>query len=360
MTAAGVTTTYLMDTANPTGLPQVLEEVVGGVVQRVYTYGTSRISQSQYLNNAWTTTFFGYDGQGSVRYLTDTTGAVTDRYTYDAFGNQLTSSGTTPNVYRYVGEPFDQALQLTYLRARYMSPASGRFLSMDSAEGNPFDPPSIHKYLYAGGDPTNRLDPLGLATMPQGTTAHIFIGMDFMAQGYFIHMFDRLSGTGAGRRCLRKILEQRFAFPGSGTFPDLVDFEQHFMFEIKPSGRESEGFAQLAQYLAIARTFDPRWREGTAADYLPFPAVPCDNTMTCIAFVDAPVGGVITYNEWDLRPTLLTIAVIATLGVMALALLAPYLTALTELWATMGAAAAAWAGASAAELALARQLAYQH
>jgi hypothetical protein len=53
MTAGGVTTTFLVDTVNPTGHSQVLEELVGGAVQRVYTYGSSRISQSQILNGAW-------------------------------------------------------------------------------------------------------------------------------------------------------------------------------------------------------------------------------------------------------------------------------------------------------------------
>jgi RHS repeat-associated protein len=166
MTAGGVTTTYLVDTANPTGYPQVLEELIGAAAQRVYTYGVARISQSQLLNAAWNTTFYGYDGQGSVRYLTDVTGTVTDQYTYDGFGIQLAGSGTTPNVYRYAGEPFDQPLQLVYMRARYMNPRSGRFWTMDTFGGNNSDPPSLHKYLYAGSDPINKTDPSGQIMIP--------------------------------------------------------------------------------------------------------------------------------------------------------------------------------------------------
>jgi RHS repeat-associated protein len=160
-TAGGVTTTFLVDTVNPTGYPQVLEEVGSSGVQRVYTYGVTRVSQSQLVNGAWASIFYGYDGQNSVRYLTDSTGAVTDRYAYDAFGNQLVSVGSTPNVYRYTAEPYDAALQLTYLRARYLDPSSGRFWTMDSLEGNASDPPSLHKYLYAYGDPVDHADPSG-------------------------------------------------------------------------------------------------------------------------------------------------------------------------------------------------------
>ncbi len=161
-TTGSVTTSYLVDTMNPTGLPQVLEELTAaGAVQRVYTYGIARVSESQILNNAWTTSFYGYDGHGSVRFMASASGTITDTYQYDAFGIQLAASGTTPNVYRYAGEPLDQALQMIYLRARYMSPAAGRFWSTDTYEGSPGEPQSLHKYLYAACDPVNNTDPSG-------------------------------------------------------------------------------------------------------------------------------------------------------------------------------------------------------
>jgi YD repeat-containing protein len=89
-TVGGVTTRYLVDDLNPTGYAQVVEELVGGVVQRTYTYGPSRISQAQ----ASGTSFYGYDGMGSVRFLTDATGAVIDRYDYDAWGNTVNTTGS--------------------------------------------------------------------------------------------------------------------------------------------------------------------------------------------------------------------------------------------------------------------------
>jgi RHS repeat-associated protein len=88
---------------------------------------------------------------------------VTDTYSYDAFGNLLHSTGTTPNNYRYRGEQYDSDLGLYYLRARYYNPATGRFMSRDPEDGTVFDPKRLHKYLYVGGDPINWLDPRGLA-----------------------------------------------------------------------------------------------------------------------------------------------------------------------------------------------------
>ena len=66
-----------------------------------------------------------------------------------------------PSYYR--GEQYDSDLGLYYLRARYYNPATGRFMSRDPEDGNTIDPSSLHKYLYGGGDPINRIDPSGRA-----------------------------------------------------------------------------------------------------------------------------------------------------------------------------------------------------
>jgi len=42
-----------------------------------------------------------------------------------------------------------------------MNPETGRFQTMDSFEGNPSDPLSLHKYLYAHASPVMGMDPSG-------------------------------------------------------------------------------------------------------------------------------------------------------------------------------------------------------
>lgn len=168
-TAAGVTTKYLVDDRNLTGYVQVLEELQGSTVQRVYTYGLNRISESQSSG----TSFYGYDGHGSVRLLTDSTGAVTDRYDYDAFGNIISQTGTTPNVYLYSGEQVDTNLGLYYLRARYYKADGGRFATPDVYEGAINDPISLHRYLYGRGNPTNQVDPSGNASLTDAVLTEV-------------------------------------------------------------------------------------------------------------------------------------------------------------------------------------------
>jgi YD repeat-containing protein len=73
-----VTTLYLVDTVNPTGYAQVVEELTatGGPAAdtRVYVYGNDLIRQDQFDGTSWTASFYGYDGHGNVRYLTDSSG----------------------------------------------------------------------------------------------------------------------------------------------------------------------------------------------------------------------------------------------------------------------------------------------
>ena len=157
----GVVTRYLVDELNPTGYAQVVDELTSGAVTRTYTYGLQRISQDQVISNTWTPSFYSYDGGGNVRALTNTAGATTDSYEYDAFGNSFTVTGTTPNNYLYRGEQYDPDMGLYYLRARYYNPLTGRFMSRDPEDGVPTDPKTLHKYVYAGGDPVDAKDTTG-------------------------------------------------------------------------------------------------------------------------------------------------------------------------------------------------------
>jgi RHS repeat-associated protein len=160
-TAGGTTTTFLVDELNPTGFPQVVEELVGGVVQRTYTYGRDLISQNHWNGSSWTPSYHLADGLGSVRTLTDASGSATDSYTYDAFGSQIATSGSTPNRYGFTGEQFDDDLGLYYLRARYYNQRNGRFLNRDIYPLNQSNPREWNRYSYVAGDPVNAVDPSG-------------------------------------------------------------------------------------------------------------------------------------------------------------------------------------------------------
>src|SRR5205814_9289450 len=70
------------------------------------------------------------DALGSVRDLTDASGAVVGRTSYDPFGNVRTHTGVS-SIFGFTGEQADFT-GLDYLRARYYDPTTGRFVSRDS------------------------------------------------------------------------------------------------------------------------------------------------------------------------------------------------------------------------------------
>jgi len=81
--------------------------------------------------------------------MTDTSGATTDTYLYDAWGNELTVTGTSTNPFRWVGRLgyyYDQASGVFYVRARAFDPTTGRWMSAD-----PLFFPIANPYRYSPG-----------------------------------------------------------------------------------------------------------------------------------------------------------------------------------------------------------------
>ncbi len=152
----GEYTKYLLDINGK--LTYVLAEMnYDGTEKCYYTRGDELISQERDGKKS----YYVYDGHGSVCALADESGKVTDKYVYDAFGNLISSYGSTKNDFLFCGEQFDPVTGLYYLRARYMNPSVGRFITMDSYEGSIDDPVSLHKYLYANANPVSNSDPSG-------------------------------------------------------------------------------------------------------------------------------------------------------------------------------------------------------
>jgi len=147
---------FIVDKNRP--FAQVLEERDGtnSLIVR-YAYGDDLISQTR----GTSTSYYLTDGQLSIRQLTNASADVTDTYVFDAFGILIDHTGTTENNYLYTGEQYDPNIGFYYLRARYLNTKTGRFLTHDPLLGNPFDPISLHRYLYASMDPVNFIDPSG-------------------------------------------------------------------------------------------------------------------------------------------------------------------------------------------------------
>jgi len=122
-----------------------------------YTHGPG-IDEPVAMTRGGSSFFYHQDGLGSVTDLTDSTASTVKTYSYDAWGNQIETSGTVENPYTYTGREFDQESRLYFYRARAYDSTIGRFLQRDplglSTGPNP--------YPYAKNNPTRFVDPLGL------------------------------------------------------------------------------------------------------------------------------------------------------------------------------------------------------
>jgi RHS repeat-associated protein len=100
------------------------------------------------------------DALGSVRGVTDGTGALVGTSDYAAFGAVRATTGTTSR-FGYTGEQTDPETGNSYLRARYLDPELGRFLSMDTVQPNAPGTQGYNRCSYAANNPATWTDPSG-------------------------------------------------------------------------------------------------------------------------------------------------------------------------------------------------------
>ncbi len=119
------------------------------------------------------------DALGSVVGLTNSSQALTDTYSYDPYG-ATTHYGTSINGLLFAGQPYDNN-NLYFMRNRYYLPAIGRFISRDpiGLSGG------INMYAYAADDPTNVVDPEGLAGWGTIIGGSVETGLGVVSSGEF-------------------------------------------------------------------------------------------------------------------------------------------------------------------------------
>jgi RHS repeat-associated protein len=103
------------------------------------------------------------DALGSVRAVTDASGAVIGAASYDVFGATRDATGTL-GTFGFTGEQEDPT-GLLFLRARYYNPQVGRFLSADALQPNAFGTGGWNQYGYVAGNPTTSVDPTGFGPL---------------------------------------------------------------------------------------------------------------------------------------------------------------------------------------------------
>jgi RHS repeat-associated protein len=111
--------------------------------------------------------FFHHDAITSVVAITDATGAIEERYSYDVYGvatiknalGMVQSTSSAGNRFQFTGREYVPDLGLYDYRNRMYSQNFGRFLQTDQAR---FDAGDVNLYRYVANNPIRNGDPLGL------------------------------------------------------------------------------------------------------------------------------------------------------------------------------------------------------
>ncbi len=143
------------------GIPAVIKDITpSGTIYYVREPGGEVLCRAV-GENKW---FYHFDELGSTRLITDDSGAVTDRYTYDAYGTAIAhdrNTGAIDQPYQFVGQlgyyTHYQAPEFGWLQlgVRFYDPETGRFERPD-----PLDE-IANGYYYAESGPTVLVDPTG-------------------------------------------------------------------------------------------------------------------------------------------------------------------------------------------------------
>ena len=121
----------------------------GTVTRRFYAQGEQAGGASYY---------YLFDHLGSVREMTDASGALRARYDYDLHGQRTKLTGDLEATVGYTGHFYHAPSGLHFTRFRAYDASTARWLSRDplAEDAGP------NFYAYVGNNPVNAVDPLGL------------------------------------------------------------------------------------------------------------------------------------------------------------------------------------------------------
>ncbi|HAG75476.1 MAG TPA: Rhs family protein [Thauera sp.] len=152
-TLAGAITDLAYD-----GVDLVAEYDGAGTLLRRYVHGPGVDEPLVWYEGSTTTakSWLYADHLGSIIGTANSAGTSTAIHSYGPFGEPNVTTGVR---FRYTGQQYLGGLNLYYYKARFYSPALGRFLQTDPI-GTADD---LNLYAYVGNNPVNFSDPTGLA-----------------------------------------------------------------------------------------------------------------------------------------------------------------------------------------------------
>jgi RHS repeat-associated protein len=168
------------------------------VTHKTYVAGVAVVIETTSVPTSTQTIYFLKDHLGSTDVITDSTGAVQTRYSFDAWGRRrdVTWAAFFPTVPTslwqtalttrgYTGHEQLDEVGLVNMNGRVYDPELGRFFSADSIIQDPTNLQSLNAYSYVQNNPLSFTDPTG----------HFLSGL-FKAIGHFFsNLWHAITGA---------------------------------------------------------------------------------------------------------------------------------------------------------------------
>ena len=155
--AKGYTLTEYINDINQEYTQVFAEYNADNTLRQSYVYGNDRLAVAKEKESS----YYLYDGRGSVTGLISDKDVLTNSCRYDSCGGLISGTPDAVNYYGYNAESAHARTGLQYLRARYYDPQTGTFTSEDSTLGNQREPLTRNRYAYVTNNPLDYRDPSG-------------------------------------------------------------------------------------------------------------------------------------------------------------------------------------------------------
>jgi RHS repeat-associated protein len=178
----------------------------------------------QTASETLSTRYFHTDHLGSISVITDETGSVLERLSYDAWGKRRFPNGsddpsgsiTSQTTRGFTGEEELSVSGLVHLNGRVYDPLLARFTSADPTVTDPLNPQGWNRYSYVGNDPLAFTDPNGFSWLSGffHSVSHFFTSVgNFIKNNAIVRALVQIGITAILTAVLPPAL-----FAGLGTF----------------------------------------------------------------------------------------------------------------------------------------------
>ncbi|MDO8705512.1 MAG: RHS repeat-associated core domain-containing protein [Sulfuricaulis sp.] len=206
--APGVTTTYV---------GKLYEKTVSGTTttQKNYLYaGSNLVGAYSIINGTPNTRYFHTDHLGSVEVITNETGGVVQRLSYDAFGKRRNVNGTdatsiTAQTTRgFTRHEQDDEVGLVNMNAREYDYVLGRFITADTIIPGAKNSQSYNRYSYVNNNPLTAFDPTGHWSLKK----YVKAGVKFVTKPSLRNTFDFIHAQPGHEQIDRFVMTNRWAY----------------------------------------------------------------------------------------------------------------------------------------------------